>query len=117
MNKSSLSYWVPTGLLIAMTLMGSFYYASNVAEIQAAYATLGFPAWVMVFNGWAKFLGLFALLLAVPRWLKEFAYAGYLYVYLLALIAHVRAADGEHWSVVVALVFWALSFWQFRKRS
>lgn len=118
MKTTNLSYWIPTGLLLLMMLMGSIYYATNVELVVSEYQALGFPAWIMYFNGIAKFLGIFALVLpTVPKFLKEFAYAGYVYVFTMAIIAHVLANDNMQWGAIAALVFWAFSYRAFRKQA
>jgi hypothetical protein len=72
----------------------------------------------MYFNATAKLLGGAAILWpGCPRFLKEWAYAGYLYIILLATQAVLMTMPGFPWIMVVSLVIWGLSYWQYRKRA
>ena len=100
-----------------MMMSSSVYYVLNLEMVTSDYQALGYPVYVMYFNGLAKLLGGIAILAPVHKSLKEFAYAGYLYILLLALFAHVTLKDGEHWGALMGLVLWSLSYWLWKKEK
>ena len=84
--------------------------------VMEGYESVGYPGYLLYLNGSAKLLGVIALLTkGVPAFLKEWAYAGFFYVLVLALVAHIVAADGMFGGVVIALVLWLGSYVTYRK--
>jgi len=83
-------YWGSTGLLALFVLFsGTMYF---VAEAPAkTFAQLGFPDYFRVQLGVAKILGGVALLVPLPRWLKEWTYAGFTINFVSAFIALMAA--------------------------
>ncbi|MCC3371495.1 DoxX family protein [Cohnella sp. REN36] len=76
MNKMSIWYWVFTGLLVIFMGVGAIpdiLYAPDAVEL---FRQLGYPTYLLPFLGFAKLLGLVAILVpGFPR-VKEWAYAG-----------------------------------------
>ncbi|MFC5411455.1 DoxX family protein [Larkinella bovis] len=76
MKKTKILYWVFTGLF-SFAMFGSAI--PNILVDQGSldlFKTLGLPAYLIPFIGWAKALGVIAILIpGFPR-LKEWAYAG-----------------------------------------
>ena len=97
--------------------MGSgFMYFAKVDYVSGIYVSLGFPVWVVYFNALAKIFGGIVILINAPTFLKEWAFAGYMYIIILALISHTVVSDGQHGGAVVALILWTLSYWQYKKK-
>jgi hypothetical protein len=59
----------------------------------ASFDRLGFPDYFRVQLGIAKIVGGMALLAPLPRWLKEWTYAGFAIDFVSALIAHLAVGD------------------------
>jgi hypothetical protein len=116
--KKALLYWVPTGLLLLVMVGSAAWYIMNPDAAAKAFAELGYPAYTMYFNASAKILGAIALLTPqVPRFLKEWAYAGYLFILLLAMQAiFVMMSPAQSAPILIFIGLWALSYWQFTKR-
>ncbi|MFT6960484.1 MAG: hypothetical protein ACJAWV_000181 [Flammeovirgaceae bacterium] len=57
-----------------------------------------------------KVLGVVAVLTRAVDWLKEWAYAGFFFNFLLAFGAHFMAGDGEFGGALVALVLLIVSY-------
>lgn len=115
--KKSLLYWIPNGLLLFMMVASGIMYFVNAEEVAAIFTQLQYPVYTMYFNATAKILGGIAIVWpGLPTWIKEFAYAGYLYIILLALQAVVMTMPGIPWIMFIALAIWGLAYWQFRKR-
>ena len=117
--KKSLLYWIPTGLLLLVMMGSGVSYFLNAEETAKIFNDLGYPTYTMYFNAVAKILGGLALLIpAVPRFLKEWAYAGYLYIMLLATQAIAMRMPPYSWVMMIAFIaLWGFSYWQFRKRA
>lgn len=94
MNKSKLIFRITTGLLALMYLGGGSRYFLEFQEMSDIFNTLQFPRWLHPLLGVTKFMAVISLLSilfnvsAVPKWLKEWAYAGIFFNGTLALIAH-----------------------------
>src|SRR5437868_4857382 len=91
-KAKTILYWVGTILFSAMMVFAAYSYLTS-PTIAAAFTHLGFPAYFRVELAIAKVLGVIALLAPVPRWLKEWAYAGFAITLVSAFIAH-TAVDG-----------------------
>jgi hypothetical protein len=65
--------------------------------VQDMYDIMGFPAWMIVPLGIAKLLGVIAIVTRLSSTLKEYAYAGFLFDFLMAIGAHmgVDTQDAE----------------------
>ena len=91
MNKKSL-YWGSTVLVALLALAsGTLYF---MAEAPAdTFARLGFPDYFRIQLGIAKLVGGVALLVPLPRWIKEWTYAGFTIDFGSAGIAHLAVGD------------------------
>jgi len=115
--KHNLLYWIPNGLLLLLMMGSGVMYFLQPEEVAKSFAQIGYPVYTIYFNATAKILGGIAILSPVPRFLKEWAYAGYLYILLLATQAvWVMMPAGSAWLMFVFIGIWALSYWQFRKK-
>ncbi len=89
-------------------------YIFNNAEVVKTFGTLGFPAYIIYPLAAAKILGVIAILANFSKTLKEWAYAGFFFNFLIAFSAHINAGDGEFAPALVALVLLIVSyvFWK-----
>ena len=113
------AYWLVTGIFSVMMLFTA-YAQWSVPVVAQEISRLGFRAYHFRVELYiAKALGVLALLLPVPSWLKEWAYAGFAIVLVSALIAHLAAGDGPDkylWPVGFGVAL-ACSYILFRKRQ
>src|SRR3981081_4896579 len=87
-------YWVSTGLVAALSLFAGFAYLSGSPQAVTRFAHVGYPQQLRIILGIAKPLGAIALLVpGFPR-LKEWAYAGFTFAWICAIVAHYLAGDG-----------------------
>lgn len=76
MKKTTIFYWVVTGLFAAFMTFSSVPDIMVVKDAKDIFKQLGYPMYLIPFIGIAKMLGVIAVLTpAFPR-LKEWAYAG-----------------------------------------
>ena len=110
MKRNKIIYWVATGLLSALMLMSIGMYFFNYAEVAATFEKLGYPSYIVYPLAVVKLLGIVAILTKKSDILKEWAYAGFFFDFVLAFFAHVNIGDGEQFGAVVALVLWTVSY-------
>lgn len=109
-KRNKIIYWVATGLLTAMLLMSSAMYIFNNEAVRETFVTLGYPAYLVYPLVIAKLLGLVAILTKKSAFLKEWAYAGFFFDFLLALGAHLGVGDGDFPGAVIAIVLLLISY-------
>jgi hypothetical protein len=103
--------------LFCLQMAFTAYAQLTLPQVAEMFTHLGFPAYFRVELSWAKLIGVALLLAPVPRWLKEWAYAGFGITLASALIAHFSVGDGPEvwsWSAVTA-VLWGVSYFLWRR--
>lgn len=115
MKKNKIIYWIATGLLCFLFTAGAMMYFFNYPMIEVAFTSLGFPTWIIYPLATLKVLGVLAILTKLSSFLKELAYAGFLFDSILALTAHLMVADGEYMPALFALIFTIVSWMYDRK--
>ena len=95
-------------------LMSAGMYIFNHSEVVKIFGTLGFPAYIIYPLAAAKILGVIAVVSNYSKTLKEWAYAGFFFDFLLALSAHLNAGDGGFAFALLALslLFISYIFWK-----
>jgi DoxX-like family len=94
MKRTKVLYWIVTGLMAAFILMASIPDVLHPPEVVAAFAHLGYPAYLLPFIGTAKILAVIAILFPGFQRLKEWAYAGLVFDLIGALYSHLSVGDG-----------------------
>jgi hypothetical protein len=108
-------YWISTGLLTVMMLMSASMYIMNNAEMQEAFTFLGFPAYIVYPLAIAKILGLTAIWIGKFKSLKEWAYAGFFFNFVLAFFAHYMTTGTDFESPLMALLLLFTSYITWKK--
>lgn len=109
-------YWAATGLLSAMMLLSVGMYFFNHAMVAETFTNLGYPTYIIYPLGIAKLLAVVAIVTRKSATLKEWAYAGLFFDFVLAAAAHIAVQDGEFGGAIVALVLWSASYY-FEKKA
>jgi len=110
-NRDRVLYWIFTGLLTAQMLGTAGMQLFNPDMGREGFIRLGYPTYILYPLALAKLLGLAAVLSNRSYLLKNLAYAGFLYLLLLAVTAHLAAGEGpETIPAALALVWLAGSF-------
>ena len=105
------AYWASTGVIAALMCFAAFTYLSGGPQVVEGFAQVGYPQQLRIILGIVKPLG--ALALVVPGFvkLKEWAYAGFTYAWICAVVAHYSAGQkGEAMFPVVLLVVLYVSY-------
>ena len=99
-------YWASTGL-VAVMLLFALSYLTGSPEVVSAFAKAGYPQHLRIILGIVKPAAVFVLLLPGIVLLKEWAYAGAAFTWVMAFVAHYSAGDAAQiW--VMPLVLLAL---------
>jgi hypothetical protein len=109
--RRKIVYWGATGVVASVTLLAAFSYLTSSPEAVENFRHVGYPQQLRVLLGVAKLSGAIVLLLPrLPR-LKEWAYAGYTFMWIAATVAHYLAGDGALVLLPPALIaFLAVSY-------
>ena len=110
MKTTKIGYWITTGLLSALLIMSSGMYLFQNEMIQQAYQSLGYPSYLIYPLVVAKLSAVAVLLTQKKSLIKEWAYAGLFFEFILAFFAHVMVNDGEHMGAVMAMLLLILSY-------
>ena len=89
----NLTYWITTSAFCLMMATSGVLYLTSIG-FKERFAHLGFPSYFRVELALFKLAGVVVLLLPLPRFLKEWAFAGFFIVLLSAFVAHLASGDG-----------------------
>jgi len=115
MKTQKVIYWIATILLSLLVLFSAGMYFFNHGEIVKAFTALGFPMYIIYPLAVLKIVGLIVILTNMGGKLKEWAYAGFFFNFVLAFFAHIMVADGEQFGALMALVFLLTSYFLGKK--
>lgn len=87
------AYWISTALLCLLYLASATFYLTQGDTVRHLLGALGYPGYLVPVLITVKLLGGAAILSRVKVALSDLAYAGMFYHLLLALSAHLNAAD------------------------
>ncbi len=110
MKKNKIIYWTSTGLLSLLFLSGALMYIFVYPRAEGFFISLSFPTWIIYPLAIAKILGVIAVLTKKSQLLKEWAYAGFFFAFILAFFAHFMINDGEQTGAIIAMVLLVISY-------
>lgn len=117
MKKFKIGFWISTGVLSAMLLMSAGMYIFNHEEIAGLFTKFGYPSYIIYPLALAKTTGVTVLVLSKNSKIREWAYVGFFFNFVLAFFAHFQIGDGEQAGALVALVLLFLSYFFDYKRN
>jgi DoxX-like family len=91
--KRNIAYWAATGLVTIVPLLAAFSYLTSSPAAVENFRHVGYPQQLRVLLGIAKLAGAIVLLLPRLPTLKEWAYAGFTFMWIAATVAHYVAGD------------------------
>ena len=101
-------YWIVSFPVLLETAVGIQWDLARIPYVVDVLTRLGFPPYFATILGVSKILALVALLAPRTPRLKEWAYAGLLFVYVVAAACHVAVGDPLG-AVVTPLVLAAIT--------
>ena len=116
MKRDKIIFYVATGLLTLIMLFSVNMYFFKHAMVSEMFTGLGYPSYIIYPYAVAKLLGLFALWYPKFKTIKEWAYAGFFFAFILAFFAHYMISDGGQMTALVALILLIVSY-IFNKKS
>lgn len=114
-KKTKIAHLVSKGLLSLMMVMSAAMYFFNNADMSAVVEGLGFPSFILIPLGVAKIMGIATLWFSKNNTLKEWAYSGFFFNFILAGMAHLMKADGGIVSVIIAVSLLATAYFTSKK--
>lgn len=108
-------YWIFTGLLSTLMLISVSRYLLDLETFRTNFETLGYNGRIVIPLAIAKILGVIAIVSNKIKFLKEWAYAGFLFNFLLAFEAHIALNDEHFFGPIIALILLAGSYVFYRK--
>jgi hypothetical protein len=118
-RATNVLYWISTGLLVALNLEGGVANAMRTESTLQVIHALGYPSYFAAMLGVAKLLGVAAIALPVPRVLREWAYAGFAFDVIAAIIS-LAVVGPVSWVLAIpafCLAIVLVSYWTWRKRE
>jgi len=100
----TIAYWGATGVVTIVPLLAAFAYLTSSPQAVENFRHVGYPQQLRMLLGIAKLAG--AIVLLAPRLprLKEWAYAGFTFMWIAATVAHYLAGDKPLFLLPVALI-------------
>lgn len=117
--KLRVLYWISTVLVVLVMASGGVVDALRTESALHVFRDLGYPDYFSVILGVAKVLGVLALLVPVPRTLREWAYAGFTFDVTAAILSLFARGYPPSAQVVpvVSLAMVLLSHFAWRRRG
>lgn len=115
MKTNKIIYWSATGLLSALLMFSAGMYIFNNDFIQQGFIAFGYPTYLIYPLAIAKIAAVLVLVTQKRNLLKEWAYAGLFFDFILAFFAHLMIKDGEQMMAILALLLLAISYIYNRK--
>jgi len=118
MKATKITYWVTTAIVAIMMTYSSYAYLTQDAILQA-FHHLGYPNYFRVELAIAKLIGAILLIAPVAARIKEWVYAGFVFVFVSAFIAHTASGDPVNYRIM-PLIFLAIlivSYVTYHKRN
>ncbi len=98
-------YWTSTVIAAVMLLFALSYLTGN-EQVVSGFTKAGYPQHLRIVLGIAKPAAAIVLLLPGLALLKEWAYAGVAFTWMMATIAHYLAGEGvQVWGIPLTLLF------------
>jgi hypothetical protein len=102
--RRKITYWGATGLVAIVPLLAAFAYLTAAPQAVENFRHVGYPQQLRVLLGIAKLAGVIVLLLPRLPTLKDWAYAGFTFMWIAATVAHYLAGDKPLFFLPLALI-------------
>jgi hypothetical protein len=109
--------WATTILFSALMTASGAMLLAGPARLMETMGGLGYPLYFLKLLGLAKLLGVLALVLPVPKVLREWAYAGFTFDLIAAAVSHVATGTPSHAGGPVAILALLLASYGLRRST
>lgn len=119
MNKTwNIVYYAATILLSFSMVWGGYYDFSQQPPVLEALAHLGYPAYFALIIGAAKILGVIGIWQTKVRFLREWAYAGFVFDTFGAVLSHLAVGDSaaQFAPALISLIITLVSYVALHRR-
>jgi DoxX-like protein len=100
----TVAYWITTGV-VSLMLLGSLSYLTGNEQVVSGFAKAGYPQHLRIVLGIVKPAAAIVLLLPGLALLKEWAYAGVTFAWVMAFIsAYALGEPAQIWVMPLALL-------------
>jgi len=110
MKKNKIIYWINTSLLSVLLLFSAGMYIFKNEMIQQAFTSFGYPTYLIYPLVFLKIAAVIVLLTQRRSFLKNLAYAGLFFEFILAFFAHIMVKDGEQMTALIAFALLIASY-------
>jgi uncharacterized membrane protein YphA (DoxX/SURF4 family) len=108
-RKRIIGYWILTALICLPMALGGVVDMLQTEQALEITRHLGYPDYFLVMLGVAKLLGVAAVLAPGLRRIKEWAYAGFAFDLVAAIVSHAAVGDPIADSVMPGVLFLILA--------
>ncbi len=103
-------YWIATGLFCAVFIGSAVFGLLDLDGSRAEWTHLGYPWWTFFLLTAGKIIGVATILTnKAPRFIKDYAFAGFLFDLLLALGAHLAVPEIKALLPISVLGIWGFA--------
>jgi hypothetical protein len=100
----TIAYWATTAIASLMLLFALSYLTAS-EQVVSGFAKAGYPQHLRIVLGIAKPAAAIVLLVQGMAWLKEWAYAGATFTWVMAFISAYASGEGPQvWSLPLVLL-------------
>jgi hypothetical protein len=100
----TIAYWATTAIASLMLLFALSYLTAS-EQVVSGFAKAGYPQHLRIVLGIAKPAAAIVLLVPGMAWLKEWAYAGATFTWVMAFISAYASGEGlQVWSLPLVLL-------------
>ena len=86
-------YWISTISLFSMLIITGIFYMVFYGKLVGYFEDYGYPKYLIYPLAVSKIAGSLVILFYNKSWLKELAYAGFFFNFILAFFAHVMIGE------------------------
>lgn len=110
MKRDKIIFYIATSLLTLLMLFSVSMYFFKHEDVSVMFESFGYPTYIIYPYAVLKLLGVFAIWNPNFKTIKEWAYAGFFFAFILAFFAHFMIGDGEQGGALLAFILLIISY-------
>ncbi len=110
MKKNKIIYWIATTLLSLILLFSASMYVFKNEMVEQLFIQFGYPTYLIYPLAFFKIAAIIVLLTQKKSFIKNLAYAGLFFEFILAFFAHIMIKDGGQITALMAFALLITSF-------